>query len=98
MEVPVNQKELSRLVKRGEGPTLEFKRSTAELREGMQTVCAFLNGSGGMVVFGVRSGGFMEGQQVSDKTLGEFAQAFERFEPPANVPVDACNSNRAGRS
>ena len=88
MKVPVNQKELSRLLKRGEGSTLEFKRSTAELREGMQTVCAFLNGSGGLVVFGVRSGGFTEGQEVSDKTLREIAQAFERFEPPVNVPVE----------
>ena len=88
MKVPVNQNELSRLLKRPEGPTLEFKRSTAELREGMQTVCAFLNGSGGMVLFGARSDGMAEGQQVSDKTLREIAQAFERFEPPVNLPME----------
>jgi len=41
MKIPVNRKQLPRLLKRGEGLALEFKRSTAELREGMQTVCAF---------------------------------------------------------
>ena len=87
-KVPANENELSRLIKRGEGLALEFKRSTGELREGMQTICAFLNGSGGMLFFGVRSDGVAEGQQVSDKTLREIAQAFERFEPPVNVPVE----------
>jgi ATP-dependent DNA helicase RecG len=87
-EIPANENELAKLTKRGEGPTLEFKRSTAELREGMQSVCAFLNGSGGMVLFGVRSDGVVEGQQVSDKTIREVTQAYERFEPPANVPVE----------
>ena len=87
-KIPANENELSRLIKRGEGLALEFKRSTGELREGMQTICAFLNGSGGMLFFGVRSDGVAEGQQVSDKTLREIAQAFERFEPPVNVPVE----------
>ena len=50
-------KRLAALVKEGEGPALEFKRSTGELKEGMQTLWAFLNGSGGRVLFGVRPGG-----------------------------------------
>lgn len=87
-KVPANENELTRLIKRGEGLTLELKRSTAELREGMQTVCAFLNASGGIVFFGVRPDGVTEGQHISDKTLREIAQAFDRFEPPVNVPVE----------
>ena len=43
----MNLSTLKRLVAKGEGPTLEPKRSTGELREGLQTVCAFLNGNGG---------------------------------------------------
>ena len=35
---------LQRLVARGESRTLELKRSTAELRPAMQTLCAFANG------------------------------------------------------
>jgi hypothetical protein len=40
--LPANAQQLAALVKQGEGATLEFKRSTGELREGMQTVCTFL--------------------------------------------------------
>ncbi len=84
---PANLKQLSALLRHGEGPTLEFKRSTGELKEGMQTLCAFLNGSGGMVLFGVRPDGTAEGQEVSDKTLREIAQAADRFEPSAHVSI-----------
>jgi len=46
-----------------------------------------LNDSGGTVLFGIRPDGTVEGQSVSDKTIGEIAQAMDRFEPPVNVPV-----------
>jgi ATP-dependent DNA helicase RecG len=48
---------VSSLVKQGEGQELEFKRSTGELKEGMQTLCGFLNGAGGTVLFGIRPDG-----------------------------------------
>jgi len=86
-KAPTNAEELAQLLKQAEGPALEFKRSTGELREGLQTVCAFLNGSGGILLFGVRPDGHPEGQQVSDQTLRDIAQALDRFEPPVNVPV-----------
>ena len=85
--IPANAKQLAALVKEGEGPALEFKRSTGELKEGMQTLCAFLNGSGGRVLFGVRPEATIEGQGVSDQTLRDIAQAADRFEPPAHVSV-----------
>jgi ATP-dependent DNA helicase RecG len=87
-KAPANEKDLARLLKPGEGPNLEFKRSTGELREGLQTICAFLNGSGGIVLFGVRPDGQPEGQQVSDQTLRDIAQALDRFEPPVNLPIE----------
>ena len=87
MGIPANAKQLAALVKEGEGPALEFKRSTGELKEGMQTLCAFLNGSGGRVLFGVRPEAIIEGQGVSDQTLRDIAQAADRFEPPAHVSI-----------
>lgn len=87
-KAPTNRSELARLLKQGEGRTLECKRSTGELREGLQTICAFLNGSGGIVLFGVRPDGHPEGQQVSDQTFRDIAQALDKFEPPVNLPVD----------
>ena len=87
LRIPSTIDDLSSLLKRGEDLTLEFKRSTGELREAFQTLCAFLNGAGGVVLFGVRPDGGVEGQQVSDSTLREIAQAAERFEPPAYVAI-----------
>jgi ATP-dependent DNA helicase RecG len=85
--IPTNAKQIAALVKKGEGPALEFKRSTGELKEGMQTLCAFLNGAGGVVLFGVRPDGTVEGQAVTDQTTRDIAQAADRFEPPAHVSI-----------
>ncbi|MEW6742534.1 MAG: ATP-binding protein [Planctomycetota bacterium] len=87
VRIPTNAKQLAALVREGEGQALEFKRSTGELKEGMQALCAFLNGSGGLVLFGVRSEGTIEGQAVSDQTLREIAQAADSFEPAVHVLI-----------
>ena len=42
--IPDDAKELAALAGQGEGSALEFKRSTGELKEGVQRLCAFLNG------------------------------------------------------
>lgn len=81
-------RELEQLLRQPEGERLEWKRSTGELREAMRTVCAFLNGDGGVLLFGIRPDGRVEGQQVSDQTLRDFAEAFERLEPPYHTPVE----------
>jgi ATP-dependent DNA helicase RecG len=86
-KVPKDSDELIRLLKEGEGPTLEFKRSTGELREALQTACAFLNDAGGMILFGIRPDGTVEGQHVTEQTIREMAQAMDRFEPPVNIPI-----------
>ena len=66
-------REVAELVKQGEGTTLEFKRSTGELKGAMQTLCAFLNGSGGTVFFGVSPNGTIKGQTVRDPQRRTFA-------------------------
>jgi ATP-dependent DNA helicase RecG len=87
ISMTMTRKELSAFSAQGEGETVEFKRSTGELKEGLQTICAFLNGSGGTVLFGVRPNGEAEGQQVSDQTLRDIAQAADRLEPPAHLAI-----------
>ncbi|MBI4613324.1 MAG: putative DNA binding domain-containing protein [Planctomycetes bacterium] len=84
----MNQASLRRLVSGGEGPSLELKRTTGELRQGLETVCAFLNTAGGCVLFGVNRKGIVEGQQVSEQTIHEVTAAFDRFEPPAVVQIE----------
>lgn len=95
---PTNSKQLATLLEKGEGLTLEFKRSTGELKEGMQSLCAFKNGSGGLVLFGIKPDCTVEGQQVSDKTLRDLAQALDGFEPPFSCSLSAFPSGRIGKS
>lgn len=78
---------LQSLVAQGESETLEFKRSTAELRRAAETLCAFLNGEGGKVLIGVGPDGRLVGQQVADITLRDIAAMLGRFEPPARVEM-----------
>jgi len=77
--------ELETLVAQGEGPTLEFKRSTGTLKAAFHTLCAFLNGAGGTVAIGVGANGKLVGQEVADRTLQEIARFAGELEPP--VPI-----------
>ena len=49
--------DLLRLIAQGEGTHLEFKRSVAELEDGVRTVAAFANADGGAALFSVRDNG-----------------------------------------
>jgi ATP-dependent DNA helicase RecG len=76
----------------GEWEQIEFKKSTGQLHGGMETLCGFLNGSGGKVLFGVTNLGKIHGQDVTDATFQEVANAIRKLEPPAwieqlRVPV-----------
>lgn len=79
---------LQSLIALGESETLEFKRSTAELRRAGETLCAFLNGDGGQVLVGVGPKGQLVGQQVADITLRDIAATLGRIEPAARIEVD----------
>ena len=79
---------LQTLVAQGESETLEFKRSTAELRRAGETLCAFLNGEGGQVLIGVAPDSKVVGQQVADTTLRDIAATLGRFEPPAHIEIE----------
>ena len=76
--------ELQKLIAahKGEWANIEFKRTTGELHGGMETLCGFLNGSGGRVLFGVNSAGKVQGQDVSDATFQEVANAIRNWNRP----------------
>jgi len=78
-------KELKELVSSGESETVEFKKSTGQLRRAAETLCGMLNGSGGRVLIGVTPEGRILGQTISDKTIREVAEELQKFEPPAFV-------------
>lgn len=70
-----------------ESGTVEFKETTGQIERGMETLCAFLNGNGGTVFFGVTDKGQVIGQEVSDKTKRDIAEAIKRLEPIAEVQI-----------
>lgn len=77
---------LRRLVEQGEGPSIEFKRSTGELREGMEAICGMLNLAGrGQVLFGVTDRGEVRGQTVAEGTQRDIANASRSIEPAVEV-------------
>ena len=67
--------EILKLVEKGESAIVEFKKSTASLREGIDTICAFANHSGGYLLFGIDDHGTIVGQEVTDDTLRNVANA-----------------------
>jgi ATP-dependent DNA helicase RecG len=85
IEGPMNLEELRALVAQGESERLDFKKTTGELKAGLQTTCAFLNGSGGKILFGVTDSGVIRGQDITDPTLREVANEIRRLEPPARL-------------
>lgn len=45
--------DIRELVSAGESKTLELKKSSGELKDGLHSACAFLSTEGGWLVFGV---------------------------------------------
>ena len=89
---------LNELIAGGEGERLEYKETTGQRGEACRTLCAFLNGDGGTVVFGVSRKGKLTGQLVSDETKKDLARAFCDFEPGIEIPteyVDVDESHQA---
>ncbi len=73
------------IVAQGESSRVEFKETTGQLDKAMETLCAFLNAKGGVVLFGVNNKGKIIGQEVTDKTKRDIAEAIHRFEPLATI-------------
>jgi ATP-dependent DNA helicase RecG len=81
----INQ--LKILIKQGESPTLELKKSTAQLKSACETACAFLNTDGGTVLIGVTDTQKVVGQEVSDKTKREIGNELAKITPVSHIDV-----------
>lgn len=71
-----------------ESETVEFKKSTSELKEGVASVAAMLNKHGhGTLYFGVRDNGDVIGQQIGKSTLRDISQSIGNEIKPAIHPI-----------
>lgn len=80
--------DIKKLITKDETRTLELKKSTGELHKGMETACAFLNSDGGWLLFGVAPSLKIDGQNVTDNTRQEIANALRKIEPAIDVEVE----------
>ena len=81
--------DIQALVACDESRTLELKKSTGELKDGMHAACAFLNSDGGWLVFGVTPNSKkIVGQAVTDNTQQDIALALNGIEPSVHVNVE----------
>lgn len=78
--------EVETLIAKGESETVEFKKSTGSLREGIETICAFANHRGGYLLFGIDDNGVVVGQQVTDDTIKNIANAVKLNTDPKLYP------------
>jgi ATP-dependent DNA helicase RecG len=70
-----------------ENEKLEFKKTTAELREGVVSMTAILNKhGGGELYFGIRNDGTPLGMDISDKTLRDISEAVSNHIEPKIYP------------
>ena len=88
--------DIQKMIADNEGDVFEYKATTGQRVEGCRTLCAFLNGRGGTVVFGVTKEGKLTGQLVSDETKKDLAHAFYDFQPAVDIKVEyvAVDENR----
>jgi ATP-dependent DNA helicase RecG len=61
--------DIERLIQNGESETVEFKKSTGQCTAAAKTLCGMLNGTEGMVLFGVTGKG-----NPAQSTLFDFMQ------------------------
>ena len=79
---------IERLAENHEGVDVEFKETIGQLNRGMETLCGMINGSGGVVVFGVSNKCKIIGQEIGDKTTREIGEAINKFDPAVIILPD----------
>jgi len=79
--------DMLKLILKGESETVEFKRSTASMREAIETICAFANHRGGHLLVGIDDSGHILGQQVTDDTIKNIANAVKLNTDPKLYPA-----------
>jgi ATP-dependent DNA helicase RecG len=81
---PLTQKQITTILKRGEGETVEFKKVFD--RETVETLCAFANTRDGQVFIGVSDTGGVLGLQVGKETIQNWINQVKLSTANALIP------------
>ncbi len=79
--------EISNKIKAGESVLIEFKKSTAELKNALEDLCAFANHKGGTLIFGIDDKGKIIGQKFSDTTIKKVTSQILNLITPKIYPL-----------
>ena len=83
----IGEESVRLLIQHGEGQETEFKKSFASVEKAIETLCAFSNSEGGVVIFGVRDSGEVSGVELGGNTLENFANKLRSQTQPPLSPV-----------
>ncbi len=75
------------IINGGESESVEFKRSTATIREAIETLCAFANLRGGFLFIGIKDNGEIVGQNITDDTLKNLVNTIQLNTEPKLYPL-----------
>jgi ATP-dependent DNA helicase RecG len=83
----MTKQETLELISYGESQTLEFKKTTGELKEICQAACGMLNAAGGRILIGVSDAKELIGQEIAEGTLRKIQVEFQKIEPSYNPEI-----------
>ena len=79
--------EIIEKIKAGESDVVEFKKSTSELKNAIEDICAFANHKDGMLIFGVDPEGNVIGQDISNSTIEKVTTQILNLISPKIYPL-----------
>jgi len=90
----VDPAELERLIVLGEGQSVEFKKSLAQLDDGLCSLCGMVNAdaSHGTIVFGINDKGVTVGVEDAnlDRSQKKISTKGKKFDPPLPLDIRVC--------
>lgn len=78
--------EIIEKIKAGESETMEFKPSSSQIKDIVETVSAFSNRKGGLIVIGVKDDGQLTGIDIGRKTIESLANKIKQNTDPKIYP------------
>jgi len=70
-KLPMSSKNIKEIILKGESETVEFKKSLSEWKEIIETVAAFSNTKGGVILVGIDDNGKVIGVEIGKGTIEE---------------------------
>lgn len=82
----MEEKEIKKIIKKGESETVEFKSSLSEWRNALETLVAFSWNKGGTVIFGISPTRKIVGVEVGKGTIESLANSIKQNTDPKLYP------------